>query len=279
MLSRQVTINLQRVVRSLAMLLTVLIFAGPLAWFATLSLKHTLDIFTTPPTLWKFSPTLDNYTALFSAGTHFQTYIINSLIVAGASTAIAVPAGAAAAYALARKRVTHAGGWSFAMLVFRMLPPVSLVVPYYLVFLELHLLGSLVAITLTHTIISLPIVIWLLKGFFEEVPYEIEQAAQVDGCTPWQTLTRIVIPMSLASVVAAGVFSFLTSWNEFLFASVLSNPDTQTLTVAGSTFVGEVYISWGELAAATTIGIVPAVVFTLAGQRFLLRGLAPGAVK
>jgi multiple sugar transport system permease protein len=165
------------------------------------------------------------------------------------------------------------------MLTFRMLPPVALVLPYYFVFRQAGLLGSLWAIGLTHAVFSIAIVIWMMKAYFETLPREIEEAARIDGASTWQVFTRIALPLSHAAVAAAAIFSFLTSWNEFLFAVILSRPQTQTVPVAVASFVGEVYVSWGELAAATVLGLLPALALVFVSQRFLLVGIAPGGVK
>ncbi len=259
--------------------LVLVAFVGPLIWLMTLSFKRRIDIFVWPPKLFAFTPTLENYRGLFSFSTHFHVFLANSFVVALVSTALALSIGVTAAYALAHGRVGNPEWSLFWMLSFRVLPPISLVVPYYLLFRQLGLVGNLVSIAVTHTVFSLAIVTWMMKGFFEEIPREIEEASMLDGCTTWRTFTRVVLPVSTAGLAASAIFSFLTSWNEFLFAVVLSSPQTQTVPVAVSTFMGEVYISWGQLAAATMIGLLPAILVAFRGQRFLLVGLGAGAVK
>lgn len=260
-------------------ILVLIAFVGPLVWFATLSFKTRLEIFAWPPQIIDLTPTLGNYSSLFSSRIHFQSFILNSLGVALISTALALGVGVTAAYALARNRLGRSGWIAFSMLSFRMLPPISLAVPYYLIFRQLGMLGTLPAIALTHTVFSLAIVIWMMRSFFEKIPQEIEEAAFVDGCTPWQVFAYVTVPLSKAALAASAIFAFLTSWNEFLFAVLLSSPQTKTVPVAVSTFVGEVYVSWGELAGATIIGLLPALLFAFIGQRYLLLGLAPGSVK
>ena len=160
-----------------------------------------------------------------------------------------------------------------------MMPPVALVIPYYVLFQQTGLLGSLGAIALTHSVFSVAIVLWMTKGFFDEVPPEIEEAAIVDGASDWQAFRLVALPIARAALAASAIFAFITSWNEFLFAVILAKSSTYTVPVAISTFVGEVYVSWGELAAATMLAIVPALLVAFVGQRYLLAGLAPGAVK
>ncbi len=255
------------------------LFLAPLIWVAGMSFKTRLEIFAWPPTFLPAAPTWQNYAALFAPRSRFPATIANSLIAATIATAVALVLGVTAAYALASHRLRKIEAASFWMLTFRMLPPVALVLPYYFVFRQAGLLGSLWAIGLTHAVFSIAIVIWMMKAYFETLPREVEEAARIDGASTWQVFTRIALPLSHAAVAAAAIFSFLTSWNEFLFAVILSRPQTQTVPVAVASFVGEVYVSWGELAAATVLGLLPALALVFVSQRFLLVGIAPGGVK
>jgi multiple sugar transport system permease protein len=257
----------------------VVLFLFPILWVVTLSFKSRADIFVWPPTIFGFTPTLRNFAALFSSTSRFPGFLLNSLIVGIAATVISLLVGVTAAYGLARNTVRGSKAFSFWMLSFRMLPPVSLVLPYYIILREMGLLGRIPGIAVTHAVFSLSIVIWMMKAFFEEVPREIEEAAEVDGCTTFQVFRLITLPLSKAAIAASAIFGFLTSWNEFVFAVILSKTATQTVPVAISTFIGEVYVSWGELAAGTVIGMMPALLLAFLGQRFLLLGLAPGGVK
>lgn len=254
-------------------------FLAPLIWVAGMSFKTRLEIFAWPPTFLPASPTLQNYANLFAPRSRFPATVANSLLAAAIATILALGLGVTAAYALAGHRLRRAEAASFWMLTFRMLPPVALVLPYYFVFRQAGLLGSLWAIGLTHSVFSIAIVIWMMKAYFASLPREIEEAARIDGATTWQIFVRIALPLSQAAVAAAAIFSFLTSWNEFLFAVILSRPQTQTVPVAVASFVGEVYVSWGELAAATVLGMLPALILVFVSQRFLLVGIAPGGVK
>ena len=257
----------------------LLVFLAPILWVIDISLKPRRDIFVWPPALFWFEPTLGNYASVLSASGKFFSFILNSLIVAGLSTSVAIVVGTLAAFALAGKRRRRSFGWSYWMLSFRMMPPVALIIPYYVVFQQVGMLGSRWAIALSHSVFSVAIVIWTMKNFFDEIPPEIEEAARIDGASHWQVFRLIALPVSKAALAASAIFAFLSSWNEFLFAVILSKSTSQTVPVAISSFVGEVYVSWGELAAATIVGIVPALLFAFVGQRFLLIGLAPGAVK
>ncbi|HUG62671.1 MAG TPA: carbohydrate ABC transporter permease [Methylomirabilota bacterium] len=270
---------LRKVVVYAASLSILFLFLSPMLWVINISLKQRKDIFVWPPKFFSFDVTFENYVNVLSTSGRFSSFILNSLIIAGVSTTVAVVVGSLAAFALSGKRKRDSFAWSYWMLSFRMMPPVALVIPYYVVFQQIGMLGSLWAVALTHSVFSIAIVIWTMKNFFDEIPPEIEEAAFVDGASRWQVFRLIALPISKAAVAASAIFAFLTSWNEFLFAVILSRSRTQTVPVAISSFVGEVYVSWGELAAATIVGILPALLFAFVGQRFLLIGLAPGAVK
>jgi multiple sugar transport system permease protein len=259
------------------------VFMAPIFWVINLSLKTRADIFAWPPAILDFTPTLTNYRSVFAPSGHFVSVIVNSVFVALVSTIVAVVIGSCAAFAMSGRRAQsgeRGPRWlALWMLIFRMMPPVAIVIPYYVVFKALGLIGTDTAIIASHSAFALAVVVWIIKGFFNEIPKEIEEAAIIDGATPFQVFARVVIPVSRAVLAASCIFAFLTSWNEFLFVSLLSGAATQTLPVAVSGFINEVYTSWGELAAATVVGVIPALVFAFFGQRYLLAGLAPGAVK
>ena len=262
-----------------ASITVLLVVLSPILWVINISLKARRDIFVWPPSVFDFEPTLANYASVLDTSGRFFHYLTNSLIVALISTVVALVVGALAAFGLGGRRRRSSFGWSYWMLSFRMMPPVVLIIPYFIILQRIGALGELWAIAVTHSIFSVAIVIWMMKNFFDEIPPEVEEAAIIDGASQWQLFRMIALPISKASLTASAIFAFLTSWNEFLFAIMLSDTSSQTVPVAISTFVGEVYVSWGELAAATVVGILPALVFTFIGQRYLLVGLAPGAVK
>jgi multiple sugar transport system permease protein len=269
----------QKLAVYLASLAVLAVFLAPILWVVSISFRTRRDIFTWPPAVFDFTPTLANYAAVLGASGKFSGFLVNSLIAASVSTVVAVAIGTLGAFALSGRRRRKSMAWSYWMLSFRMMPPVALVIPYYVLFQQTGFLGHLGALALTHSVFSVAIVLWMTKNFFDEVPDEIEEAALMDGATDWQVFRLVVAPIAKAAIAASAIFAFLTSWNEFLFAVILSKSSTQTVPVAISSFVGEVYVSWGELAAATIVGILPALVVVFFGQRYLLVGLAPGAVK
>ncbi len=260
--------------------ITVLfVFLAPILWMVTISLKTRAQIFASPPLIWGFVPTFENYRGLFVSGAAFPRAMLNSLIVAAGSTALALLVGLPAAYALVGQRLRHAAAVRAGVLLFRMIPPVALMLPYYLLFRSIGLLGSLFSIAIVHFTFSIAIVVWMMRSNFASLPVEVEEAGRIDGATPRQVFWFIALPMTRAAIAASMIFALLTSWNEFLFAITLSRLQTQTIPVAVVGFVGDVYTSWGQLAAATVIGLLPALALAFIGQRWLLIGMAPGAVK
>lgn len=249
----------------------------PVLTVAVNSFKLPDAIFTSTPQL-VFTPTLQNYTKVFGE-LNFAEYLGNSLIVAVGSTALSLIFGVPFAYALARLPVRGREWWARIILFSRMVPAVALVVPMFVLFNQLHLTGTYAALILAHTTFNLPIVIWLMRSFFEELPPELEEAALVDGAGRFGAFWRVAVPLTTPGMAATAVLCIIFSWNEFLFALVLSNQDTETVPVGVSSFIGSVSIDWGGSSAAAIVAIIPIFILGFAAQRFLVRGLTFGGVK
>lgn len=251
----------------------------PFVWIFINSIKYQVDIYT--GTL-EFTPTLSNYAQLlFSKQGDFMKNVRNSAIVAVASTLVVMAVATLAAYALCRFRwprllSTLLLGW---ILVFHMIPPITLVGPWYLIFQRIGLYNSLLGLSLTHITLNLPMAIWLLMGFLQDVPVEIEEAARIDGCTRVQTFVRVALPLVIPGLIAAGILSFIFSWNEFSVALNLTSLPTQTVPVGISKFVQENEIRHGDMAASAILSTIPALAFMFFGQRFIVKGLTLGALK
>jgi multiple sugar transport system permease protein len=268
----------------LRLVLTVLVLAPvllwtlfPIYWIATASLKTELILYAKPPR-WFFTPVLDNYRRVLT-NIPFLQYVTNSLVVAIGTTIGALVLGILAGYGFARFRFRGSNAVRFLVLVTRMAPRMALVVPYYLMMQKLGLLDTYAGLLIAYVSFALPFAIWLLIGFFADVPVEIEEAAMIDGCGRLGVLVRVVLPIVAPGLVVAAIFAFLVSWNEFLFALVLSGVRAKTLPVviAGlSTDVGPLY---GDMSAAAVMVMLPNIVMTLALQRYLVKGLTIGAVK
>ncbi len=253
----------------------------PVYWLATISLKQPVDQFAVPPVWISFTPTLEHFREILFARP-FLTYVWNSIVVAGGSTLLALLLGAPAAYGLARFRLPHElhERLSFWILSTRMFPPIISIVPLFLVMNRLDLLNTRASLVLIYTAFNLPLVVWMMRGFFEEVPVELEEAAMVDGLNRVQALVRVVLPLTAPGLAATAVFCLIVAWNEFLFALVLTQTDrVMTLPVGIAAQVTQFEIRWGAMSAAGVLAMVPILIFAFAVQRYLVRGLSMGAVK
>jgi multiple sugar transport system permease protein len=256
-----------------------LFILGPFLWILMTSFKTQLQIFLGS---WQFTPTLDNYQRVFfSRHSDFLLNIFNSLTVAGISTIIVLAVGTLAAYALSWHRWARwfAGAFLAWTLLFHMIPPITLVGPWYLSFREVGLLNTLTGLILTHVTLNLPMTIWLMMSFFGDLPKELEEAALIDGCRRTQALFRILLPLVVPGLIAAGVLAFIFSWNEFTVALNLTTGDTATIPVAIARFAQQYEVRHGEMAAASILSTIPAVLLMFFGQRFIVKGLTLGAIK
>lgn len=241
------------------------------------SLKSTLDVFADPPK-WLFEPTLEHFDNVLGR-LDFGRFLLSSTIVAAGSMVLSLVIGTPAAYALARLRVRGRNVWAVLILFTRMVPAVVLVVPMFVIFTHLGLVNTYQGLILAHTTFNLPLVIWMMRSFFEDLPVELEEAARVDGASRLGAFFRVALPLTAPGLTATAILCLLFSWNEFLFALVLSGPDTRTMPVGVSSFIGTVSIDWGGSSAAAVLAMIPIFILGLAVQRFLARGLTMGAVK
>ena len=264
------------------LLIPALLFAlAPVYWMLTISLKTEVDQFAFPPLWFVFTPTLEHYYDAFVTRS-FGDYLLTSAIVAVSSTACALVIGTLAAYALARFELP----WklnrrlSLWILSTRMFPAIVTAVPLFLMMRDLRLLNTRASLIIVYTGFNLPFVVWMMRGFFADLPRDLEEAALVDGDSRFGALWRIVLPLVAPGLAATAVFCLIVSWNEFLFALVLTQTDAaMTLPVGIAGRVTQYEIKWGVMSAAATVALVPILVFALALQRYLVRGLSMGAVK
>lgn len=249
----------------------------PYAWILATSFKRRADILSTPPT-WIKDPNWFNYhNVLFERG--FDFYLLNSLIIGLSSTLIALTVGTLAAYAFSRYRVPAGNHLFFYILATRLGPPIAYALPMYFLFSRLGLLNTHIGVAIAHAAFNLVLVVWMMKTFFDEIPRELEEAAKLDGCTARQIFTRISLPLAVPGLVTVAIFVFIFSWNEMLFALILSAGSTNTLPVMIPSLVQHTGTLRGEVAAAAIVQTIPVIVFTFVAQRHLIRGLTFGAVK
>ena len=270
--------------RNAGIYLAACLFVGfglfPLYMMITTSVKTDQQAFAWPP-VWLFEPTFRAYyNALFVfGGRSADVYLMNSVIVTLASSVLAVFLGSMAAYGLARFRFRGNRDIAFYILSTRFAPPVGFIVPIYLMVQRSGLLDSQIALIIVYTSMNLSFVTWIMRGFFVEIPAEIEEAALVDGYTRWQIFLRVALPLVRPGLAATGILSAIFSWNEFLFASILAPGDAATIPVYLSAFSASMNIDWGEYMAVGTMAVMPIMIFTLVLQRHLVRGLTFGAVR
>jgi multiple sugar transport system permease protein len=249
----------------------------PVIWAFLTSIKQPVDAFTYPPKL-IFTPTFRfHYEIWVEKG--FWRFLINSAVISVCTVGFSVSVGTMAAYGLSRMRSVASRGILFGLLMMRMFPHILLAIPFFVLARNLDLVNTYTAMVLALTAINQPFTIWLMRSFFADVPSELYDAAAVDGCNTWQVFSRVALPVVRPGVWVTALFSLLLSYNEFLFALILTGPDTKTLPVAIAEYGGE-DISYWSLSAAAAVGItLPIVAFMALLQRHLARGLSLGAVK
>lgn len=260
---------------ALLVLIIVIPVLFPIYFVFISSFKNMAQVYTMPPKFFGFKPIFDNYIYIFRTQ-HYGTYLFNSTIVAVVSTALSLAAGVPAAYAIARYKMRKT---NTAILTARLLPNISILLPYYFIFSKLHLIDTFLVLILSHMILSLPLIVWIMTGFFEDLPLELEEAAIVDGCTRQKCFLDILIPISAPGLVTCSTLSFLGSWNNFQFALILSGEKTRTLPVSLQYFVSGADIRWGRMLAATIVVIVPTIILTMILQKYIIQGMTAGAVK
>ena len=244
-------------------------------WMLSLSLKTEVENSASPPVLIPASPAWRNFAEVFEKGPFFD-YLINSLIVTGSATLMALLIGVPAGYGLARAKAVKL---SAVVLISRITPGLSYLIPLFIVFQFLGLVGTLWPQIITHLVITVPIVVWVMIGFFETLPIELEEAALIDGCNLWQGFRHIALPLAKPGIVVGTILSVIFSWNNFVFGIVLAGRETRTLPVAVYNMLSTDELSWGPLSAAAIVVTLPVLIMTIALQRQIIAGLTAGGVK
>ena len=257
--------------------LVIFLFLAPILWLVSTAFKTRTDAFAIPP-IWFFRPTLANFEEVIRR-TDFLSQYRNSIVVAAATTVITLLLGVPAAYALSRFRFRGQRPLAFWILTTRLLPVIGMLFPLYVIFNRLRLLDTYQGLILLHVTFALVVVIWMMRGYFMQVPIELEEAALVDGATRLRALVRIVVPLAAPGMAAVSVFTFIISWNEFLFALIFTRSQVQTAPVALLGFMSFEGINWGPLAAAGLMILAPVFLFSLFVLKYLVAGLSMGAVK
>lgn len=262
----------------LVLIVLALICLAPIWIMISTSLKPDVVVQSSSPTWFFFMPTLDNYANIFDRG-NFDRYLTNSLIVAIASTALTLFTGGLCAYALARTRFPGRGVVANGTLLVRMVPPAVLAIPAFAIVTGLAVDADFAVLILLYTALNLPFAIWLLFGFYQQIPVELEEAAIVDGASPLQVFFLVLMPLMKSGYAVAAIFSFRIAWNEFILALLLTGRQSRTLPVATSTFITDTGVEWGRIMAMGTLIAIPPLVFTFFAARQIIAGMTAGAVK
>lgn len=271
--------NWRWLLKQAALLLAVLVIVSPVilffVWMLSLSVKYEIDNAAYPPVLIPERFAWKNYTDVLESN-RFSTYFLNSLLVTGTATFLALLVGVPAGYGIARMKAAKA---AVVILVARITPGLSYLIPLFLLFQWLGLLGTLWPQIIIHLVVTVPIVIWIMIGYFETTPLELEEAAVIDGASRWQVFRYVALPIAKPGIAVAMILAVIFSWNNFVFGIVLAGRETRTLPVAVYNMISFDQLSWGPLAAAALIVTLPVLVLTVVAQRQIVAGLTAGAVK
>lgn len=271
--------KLRRIADRAGLLFLGLVFVSPavffFVWMLSLSLKFEIDNGAYPPILIPERIAWANYVRIF-AENDFLLYFWNSVLVTGTATLLALVVGVPAGYGIARLKANKA---AIVIMIARMTPGLSFLIPLFLLFQTIGLLGTLLPQIVIHLVVTVPIVIWVMIGYFETTPLELEEAAVIDGATSWQVFSRVALPIARPGIVVSLILAVIFSWNNFVFGIVLASRETRTLPVAVYNMLSFEQVSWGPLAAAALVVTLPVLVLTIVAQRQIVAGLTAGAVK
>ncbi len=273
--------RIQKTTRTVLMYILIIVAVflsiAPILYLLITSFKPAKLTFSIPP-VWVFTPTLSNYTEVIVGG-GFYKYFLNSLIVALGTTLIALLLGSAAAYGFARFRFRGAFWLRMSVLIPQMLPPITIIVPLYILFNGMSLTDTRAALIISYLTFTIPLAVWMMIGFFEDIPIDLEESAMIDGSTRLQAIRLVVLPLVTPGMAATAILCFLYCWNEFLYAVILTGVDARTLPVTITSFMTNKAILWGRIAASGSMVLVPVLIFALFAQKYLVQGLSKGAVK
>lgn len=274
MRSRKIRRRIAAIVWYITVVCILAVFLFPLFWMFLSSLRTQIDNTAYPP-VWVFKPTLQNYQEIFFRYPYLK-YTLNSTVVALGATIFSLILGLPAAYSISRYKQT---GLALAILISRIAPGISFLLPLFILFSRLGMIDTYPALILTHLIRVMPLVIWIMIGFFDDVPRDLEDAARIDGCSIFGAFFRVALPLTMPGIAASAILCFIFSWNDFLFALVIASRRTMTLPVAAYSFIGYGEINWGGLTAAAMVITLPALILALFIQKHIVKGLTFGAVK
>ncbi len=281
------TSTLEKTLRAIAITLVLLFFLFPIFWIFLMSFQTNATILRMPPSI-VFEPTFSNYKALLTGTLEttagnldiaFMRNLGNSVILSLSAVALSLVLGVPAAYAFARFRFRLGENIAFTLLSFRFAPPLLVLLPLSLYFKQLGLTDTYLGLIWVYQLICLPLILWIVRGYFEDISPDIEHAYRLAGNSWWRTFRRIAVPLARPGIAAAGLLAFIFAWNNFVFALILASADKQPVTVGALAFVTASGIQYGQIAAAIVLSVTPTLLLALYAQRYLVEGLSLGAVK
>ncbi|MDX9850934.1 MAG: carbohydrate ABC transporter permease [Anaerolineaceae bacterium] len=259
-------------------LLAIAFFLFPIYWLLVTSLKFGRDAFAIPPTWLFFDATLKNFSDVLAQSKTFM-FIKNSIIITSGTTFLSLLLGVPAGYAIARSKFPLVKNSAYFFLLLLMLPPVAMLIPFYLIMRDLGLIGTYTSLILLNTVFDSAFVVWMMRSYFADVPQEMEEAALVDGASHFSAFIKVALPLSVPGIIASALYTIIYSWNDFLFALMLTSPKTKTIPLGILASFSSVEISWGKMAVMSIFAIIPAVIISLFLNRYFVQGLTAGATK
>mgnify|MGYP000938393617 CR=1 FL=1 len=266
---------IKTIIMSATIIIILLPIIFPLYFVLISSLKNMADVYQLPPKLFGFQPIFDHYKYIFETQ-HYGIYMWNSAIIAVTSTLFSMLISIPAAYAISRYKMNKV---MMSTLVVRLLPNISILIPFYYVYSKIGLVDTYFGLGLANSIPAISTTVWIMAGFVADIPYDLEEAAIVDGCTRQGAFRRIILPVSVPGLVTCATLAFLTTWNNFQYPLILGGQKTQTLPVSLQYFVSGSGVKWGRMLAATMVVILPTIILTMLLQKYIVKGLTAGAVK
>ena len=269
---------LERTAKNIAVILVIIFFMLPIFWLVTTAFKFGREAFAIPPKWIFFDFTLKNFQEVWN-NTQVLRFLTNSIIISAGATILSLLLGVPAGYAIARSKSIFINSSSYFFLLLLMIPPIAMLIPFYLIMRDLRLLGTYGAVIIIDTIFDAAFVVWMMRSYFKDVPQEMEEAALVDGASHFQAFFKIALPLSVPGVVASALYCIIFSWNDFLFALMLTSPKTKTMPLGILASFSASEINWGIMAVMSVFAIIPAVIIAIFLNRYFVQGLTMGAAK
>ena len=264
--------------KNIAIILVIIFFMMPMFWLVTTAFKFGREAFAIPPKWIFFDYTLKNFQEVWQ-NTQVVRFLTNSIIISAGATTLSLLLGVPAGYAIARSKSIFINSSSYFFLLLLMIPPIAMLIPFYLIMRDLRLLGTYGAVIIIDTIFDAAFVVWMMRSYFKDVPQEMEEAALVDGASHFQAFYRIALPLSVPGIVASALYCIIFSWNDFLFALMLTSPQTKTIPLGILASFSASEINWGIMAVMSVFAIIPAVLIAVFLNRYFVQGLTMGAAK